>query len=158
MVNNEAQQHYENVVAPVEMSETSADALRAAVSLGLIGARGATLLHGFMPLAKGKMFIAGTDQADIDKYVATERHRAKDELSKCLAASDLSGNRWSIRAEEGRPMEVISRAVSDLRPDLLVMGTHQRSGLSKALIGSVTEQALRSLGVDILAVPPQKRP
>ena len=157
MVNNEAQQRYENVVAPVEMSETSADALRAAVSLGLIDGRGATLLHGFMPLAKGKMFIAGTDQADIDRYVATERRRAEDELSKCLAASDLSGNRWSIRAEEGSAMEVISRVVSDMRPDLLVMGTHQRSGLSKALIGSVTEQALRSLSVDILAIPPKRR-
>ena len=51
-------------------------------------------------------------------------------------------------------MEVISRAVSEMRPDLLVMGTHGRSGLLKALIGSVTEEALRSLNVDILAVPP----
>jgi nucleotide-binding universal stress UspA family protein len=34
------------------------------------------------------------------------------------------------------------------------MGTHGRSGLLKALIGSVTEEALRSLDVDILAVSP----
>jgi nucleotide-binding universal stress UspA family protein len=54
-------------------------------------------------------------------------------------------------------MEIISRAVSDMRPDLLVMGTHSRSAMLKALIGSVTEAALRSLGVDILAVPPPKR-
>jgi nucleotide-binding universal stress UspA family protein len=54
-------------------------------------------------------------------------------------------------------MEIISRVVSDMRPDLLVMGTHGRSAMLKALIGSVTEAALRSLGVDILAVPPPKR-
>ena len=54
-------------------------------------------------------------------------------------------------------MEVISRAISELRPDLLVMGTHGRSGLLKVLIGSVTEEALRSLNVDILAVSPLKR-
>ncbi|HWV80984.1 MAG TPA: universal stress protein [Hyphomicrobiaceae bacterium] len=33
------------------------------------------------------------------------------------------------------------------------MGTHGRSGLRKTLIGSVTEQALRTFSVDILAVP-----
>jgi nucleotide-binding universal stress UspA family protein len=37
------------------------------------------------------------------------------------------------------------------------MGTHGRSALMKALIGSVTEEALRSLNVDILAVPPKRR-
>jgi nucleotide-binding universal stress UspA family protein len=53
-------------------------------------------------------------------------------------------------------MEIISRAVSDMRPDLLVMGTHGRAAVIKALIGSVTEEALRTLSVDILAVPPAK--
>ena len=51
-------------------------------------------------------------------------------------------------------MQVINRVVSSAHPDLLVMGTHNRSGLSRALIGSVTEEALRTLKVDILAVPP----
>jgi len=54
-------------------------------------------------------------------------------------------------------MEVISRAISELRPDLLVMGTNGRSGLLKVLIGSVTEEALRSLNVDILAMSSAKR-
>ena len=34
------------------------------------------------------------------------------------------------------------------------MGTHGRSGLGRALLGSVTEEALRSVDVDVLAVPP----
>jgi nucleotide-binding universal stress UspA family protein len=99
----------------------------------------------------------GSDQASIDSYVASERQRALDELATFLVANDLVRGRWSLRVEEGGPMEIISRAVSDLRPDLLVMGTQGRSRLLKALIGSVTEEALRSLDVDILAVPPPKR-
>jgi universal stress protein E len=67
------------------------------------------------------------------------------------------GGRWSVRVEEGGPMEVISRVISEIGPDLLVMGTNGRSGLLKVLIGSVTEEALRSLNVDILAVSPVKR-
>jgi len=76
-----------------------------------------------------------------------------DELATFLSANDLTRGRWPLRVEEGEPMEVISRAVSEMRSDLLVVGTHGRTGLLKALLGSVTEQALRSLNVDILAVP-----
>jgi nucleotide-binding universal stress UspA family protein len=155
MVNNEAQRKYENVLAPVDMVDASADALRVATTTGLISDSRATLLHAFMPLAKGKMFIGGADQATIDSYVASERQEVMDELAAFLAASvDRIHGRWSLRVEEGGPMEVISRAVSEIRPDLLVMGTSGRSGLLKMMIGSVTEEALRSLNVDILAVSP----
>ena len=157
MVNHEAQRKYENVVAPVDMSDTSANALRVALSTGLIGDKGATLLHAFMPVAKGKMFVAGSDQASIDSHVASERRRAMEELETFLAANDLKRTRWSLRVEDRAPMEIISRAVSEMRPDLLVMGTHGRAAILKALIGSVTEAALRSLNVDILAVPPVRR-
>lgn len=157
MVNNEAQRQYQNVVAPVDMSDASANALRIALSAGLIAESGATLLHAFVPDAKGKMYIGGADQASIDSYLASERRRAVDELTAFLGAHDLEEKRWSMRVDEGRPIEVISRAVSEMQPDLLVMGTRGRSGLVKALIGSVTEESLRSLSVDILAVPPVKR-
>lgn len=157
MVNNEAQRQYQNVVAPVDMSDASANALRIALSAGLIAESGATLLHAFVPDAKGKMYIGGADQASIDSYLASERRRAVDELTAFLGAHDLEEKRWSMRVDEGRPIEVISRAVSEMHPDLLVMGTRGRSGLVKALIGSVTEESLRSLSVDILAVPPVKR-
>jgi nucleotide-binding universal stress UspA family protein len=155
MVNNEAQGTYENVVAPIDLSDASADALRSALSTGLIGEKGATLLHAF--LAPAKIFVACSDQANIGSYVAREHQRAMDELAAFLVANDLKDRRWSLRLEEGAPMEVISRIVLEIRPDLLVMGTHGRSALIKALIGSVTEEALRSLSVDILAVPPGKR-
>jgi universal stress protein E len=155
MVNNEAQRRYEKVVAPVDMSDPSAHALRVALSTRLISGE-ATLLHAFVPMMKGKMFVTGIDQASIDEYVASERQKAIEELATFVSANDLGREKWSLRVEHGGPMEVISRAVSDMRPDLLVMGTHGRSALLKVLIGSVTEEALRSLSVDILAVPPLK--
>jgi universal stress protein E len=155
MVNNEAQLKYENVLAPVDMSDASANALRFAMSTGLFGDR-VTVLHAFLAMGKEKMTVAGTDQASIDSYVGSERQQAMDELTTFLGSNDLKDRRWSVRVEEGGPMEIISRMVSVLRPDLLVMGTHRRSVLMKLLIGSVTEEALRSLSVDILAVPPPK--
>ena len=156
MVNNESQLKYRNVVAPVDLSEASANALRVALSTGLVGDNRAILVHAFSALWKGKMFVAGTEQAQIDSYVASERQRAMDELTTFLVANDLKDGQWSLRLDEGGPMEIISRIVADMRPDLLVMGTHGRSAIIKALIGSVTEEALRSLSVDILAVPLRK--
>lgn len=157
MVNFEAQRKYENVVVPTDMSNASANAIRVALSTALITDVRATLLHAFVALAKGKMFVAGSDQASIDHYIASERQRSVDEMAAFLVANDLERLRWSLRAEEGEPMAIISRAVSEMRPDLLVMGTRGRSAIVKALIGSVTEEALRSLNVDILAVPSVKQ-
>jgi nucleotide-binding universal stress UspA family protein len=157
MVNNEAQQRYEKVVAAIDMSESSANALRSAMAAGLTDENRITLVHAFWPFAKGKMRLSGADPASIDAYVENERQGAMDEMAAFLAANDLAQYGWSLRLEEGDAVEVISRVVDDMRPDLLIMGTHGRSGFLKALIGSVTEQALRSLSVDILAVPPVRR-
>lgn len=157
MVKHQAQRRYESVVAPIDMSDASAHAIKAALSTGLIGDKGVTLLHAFSTLMKGKMTLAGVDQAGIDGYVANERQQVIGELAAFLAANDLKDRAWPLRVEEGGPMEIISRAVSQMCPDLLVMGARSRSGLLKMLLGSVTEEALRSLNVDILAVPPVKR-
>lgn len=156
MVNHEAQRKYERVLAPTDMSSISANALHAARSIGLLG-DGATLLHAFTALAKGKMSVAGVDQNSIADYIEGERRQASDELAAFLIANDLQQARWRFRVEDGAPMEIISRVVADTKPDLVVMGTHGRSGLLKALIGSATEEALRSLNVDILAVPSSER-
>ena len=157
MVNNEAQRRYEKVLAAVDMSEPSANALRVANETGLTSKTTTTLLHAFLAIARGKLFIAGADQASIVDYVAKERQRAMDELIAFLVANNLDSQGWSLRLEEGGASEIIARVVGEMRPDLLVLDTHGRSGLLKALIGSVTEGALRSFDVDILAVPPVKQ-
>jgi nucleotide-binding universal stress UspA family protein len=157
MVSNEAQRQYDNVVVPMDMSSSSAEALHAAIATGLMGGGRATLLHAFVPVAKGKMVMAGSHQSDIDGYIAVERRRAAEELQAFLSANGLDPKRWPIHLEEGEPMNVISRAVSEMSPDLLVMGTRGRPAVLKALISSITEDALRTLNVDILAVPPRKK-
>jgi nucleotide-binding universal stress UspA family protein len=156
MVNNEAQRRYERVVAPVDMSEASAASLRMALSAGLVDSHGTTLLHAFLPLAKGRTFIGVADRSNVESYVASEHKGASDALASFLVANDLGGE-WSLRVEEGDPTNVISRIVVELRPDLLVMARRGRSRFLEALIGSVTAQALRSIGVDILVVPDVSR-
>jgi universal stress protein E len=158
MVNNEAQENYENVLAAVDMVDASADALRAATTAGFMSGNRVTILHAFTAIGKPSIPVGGDDPDNIYSDVASQRNEIMNELAAFLAGSvgPMQG-RWTLRVEEGWPMERISRMISEIRPDLLVMGTNARSGLLKMMIGSVTEEALRTLKVDILAVSPVNR-
>jgi nucleotide-binding universal stress UspA family protein len=153
MVNTEAQRRYLHALAPVDMSEASAHAIKTAKMLQIVSQAQVTLLHAFLAPGKGKMYFANVPKERIDEYTADERSMVRDELFAFLAAHELGDSEWSHRIEEGGPLEVISRVVAETSPDLIVIGTHGRSALAKIFLGSVAEEVLRSLDVDILAVP-----
>ncbi|MDP7392813.1 MAG: universal stress protein [Pseudomonadota bacterium] len=54
--------------------------------------------------------------------------------------------------KQGEAVAVLRDEVSNLRPDLLVFGTHGRVGLSHLLIGSVAEAILNQPSCDVLVV------
>lgn len=135
------------------MSEASARAIKSAEALELID-NDLNVIHAFVAAAKGKLFVADAAPERIGEYVSEERLRANAKLIAFLEAHGFDDRRWTRNVEEGGPLEVISRIVDEKKSDLLVVRTHGRSGLAKILLGSVTEQLLRSLEVDILAVPP----
>ncbi len=53
---------------------------------------------------------------------------------------------------EGEPVEQVLECASTNRVDLIVMGTHGRSGLSRLTLGSVTEAVLHRADVPVLTV------
>jgi nucleotide-binding universal stress UspA family protein len=50
----------------------------------------------------------------------------------------------------GDPRTVIVNEVARRRADLLVVGTHRRSGIARALIGSVAEWVIQAAASDVL--------
>jgi len=52
----------------------------------------------------------------------------------------------------GRPHKVIGDYAENHDIDLIVMGSHGRAGVRRALLGSVTERTLRSTHVPVLVV------
>lgn len=52
----------------------------------------------------------------------------------------------------GRPWEEILAAAADVEADLIVIGTHGRRGLSRALLGSVAEKVVRVSPVPVMTV------
>ncbi|WP_136588645.1 universal stress protein [Salinigranum halophilum] len=80
------------------------------------------------------------------------------EAEAALAAVTTACERAGVDAEphlrRGRPHEVIVVAAADYDSDLVVMGTHGRSGLDRLRhLGSVTERVVRTSSVPVLTTP-----
>ncbi|HEY8505975.1 MAG TPA: universal stress protein [Gemmataceae bacterium] len=62
------------------------------------------------------------------------------------------GPEVEYRLEEGDPAAVILRVAAERGCDLIVMGTHGRTGLWRVLLGSVAERVLRDAPCPVLTV------
>jgi nucleotide-binding universal stress UspA family protein len=65
-------------------------------------------------------------------------------------------DRVAAKVEHGWPEDVIHHAIEQTKPDLVVIGTHARSGIGHAVLGSVAEWVLIEARCDVLAVPPPR--
>lgn len=62
-----------------------------------------------------------------------------------------------MRHEETTVANEVRQAAIELEADLIVLATHGMSGLVKFLLGSVTEEVLRTAEADVLVFPPSPR-
>jgi nucleotide-binding universal stress UspA family protein len=81
------------------------------------------------------------------------RGTAKQELEKAL-----QGISHELIFEEGQIWPTLSQILHKKKIDLLVLGTHGRSGIGKVMMGSVAEQLFRQATCPVLTVGPRVRP
>ena len=148
---------YRKVLASIDLSDTSTRALRGVGSLGLADDADVTVLHAFRAPATTKLRAVGVSQEHLDDYVESWRTGFAGELDDILTREGLERGDWRRRVEEGRPRDVIPRVAMEYRADLVAVGTHGRTGLARALRGSVAEDLLSTPGPDVLVVPPPRR-
>jgi nucleotide-binding universal stress UspA family protein len=72
------------------------------------------------------------------------------ELQQKADAADVA---LSVRVQQGDPAEIILLHARTLRPDAIVIGTHQRTGLDRLRMGSVAERVAAKATVPVLLVP-----
>ncbi|MEX2584298.1 MAG: universal stress protein [Gemmatimonadota bacterium] len=77
-------------------------------------------------------------------------HSKLDAFLKRVAPTTVAENR-AIRV--GDPAEEITAEAGEWNADLIVLGTHGRTGASRFLIGSVAESALKNAPCDVLVIP-----
>ncbi len=73
-------------------------------------------------------------------------------IEEIRARAEESSIELRTAIEEGVPHRSILEYADDTGIDLIVMGTHGRSGLDRYLLGSVTERVVRTADVPVLTV------
>lgn len=149
----EAPRPVRSILAAIDLSSESLRALALARDLArAFGAR-VTALQAF----DAPVFDAGPPATEpLDHgYVIEELRRAEHtQFEAQVAAFDWRGVAHAARFEDGEPVERILALQAE--HDLVVMGTHGRTGLSAALLGSVAHSVLRAAHVPVLAVRVQR--
>lgn len=72
-----------------------------------------------------------------------------------LSGLPLENVEWEKTVGEDQAAGAIVRQAESIQADLIVMGTHGRSGLPHILLGSVAEKVLRAASCSVLTVRPE---
>jgi len=90
------------------------------------------------------------DKVDVLEVLEREGTELVQEIAGELSQED--GIKTATACKRGKPHRVICSYAADNDIDLIAMGTHGRSGLSRQLIGSVTEKVVRTAETPVLTV------
>lgn len=144
------------IVVPVDFSPGSDAAATYAHGLaGRLGAR-VRLVHAFVGLGHAAAGVAPGMADDLRQAEAVTRTQAERDLMALAervgrAAGKVAVDRVMVEAGISVP-EAIVRAAREARGDLIVMGTHGRTGVRRMLLGSVAEQVIRLADCPVLTV------
>jgi len=138
---------YERVLVPTDGSDAAAAAADHAV--GIAGTDGATVHALYVVDVRMSPVDADVDREAARDLLEASDRRPLESVRARAAAADVPVVD-AIRV--GVPHEAINTYADEHDVDLVVMGTHGRTGLKRGLLGSVTERVLRSADVPVMTV------
>jgi nucleotide-binding universal stress UspA family protein len=141
----------QRILCPIDFSEYSRHALDHAAAIGKWYGASLTVLHVVSPVIPsvptpdGPTFppIAFTPE-DLEQFRAA---------AETFVAAEIDDVPVTSLAREGSIVGEILRLAEAMPADLLVIGTHGRSGFEHLMLGSVTERVLRKATCPVLTVP-----
>jgi len=148
---------YKRILVPVDGSPTSNKGMQEALRLAKASRARLRLLHVVeQTIAFGAPEIA----VDIGPILDAQRAAARRRLAAIERRARRPGVRLDTALVENFGMRVADAVIGEARrwrADLVVMGTHGRRGLQRALVGSDAELVVRYSPVPVLLVPPGGR-
>jgi nucleotide-binding universal stress UspA family protein len=144
---------YSQILVPVDGSQTAARAFDAARKLA--GETGAQLQPLYVVAAPLIAYDApGRDHGIIRDAFLQEGRTVTKEALALMARDGVQGSPRLIEPEKPGDdiAHCILRAAHDFKADLVVMGTHGRSGASRLMLGSVAERFLRIASSPVLLI------
>lgn len=139
------------LLVPIDFSDTAGVALEYAAFLAKsFGAR-VELLHVLDPMMNvaAESVLAGND-GQAESLAERGRHIAEEELGRLADRLERDGVAADSTVETGVPWERVVHAAA--RADLVVMGTHGRTGLTRVLLGSVTDKVVQRSLTPVLTI------
>ena len=138
---------FKSILAPTDFSEHSEAALRYAVAFADEFGCSVHLFHAVEhPTQYG---FGGVNPDELQQSLRQEANRKMDELHDTWSAYNFPVHR-EIRV--GNPFAEIIRYARDQSIDLIVMGTHGRTGAKHVLVGSVAERVVQKAPCPVLTV------
>lgn len=140
-----------NILVPTDLSEGAEEALDYACELATQFGATVHLLNviGIPTLGVPELGIALTSTM-IDSMV----HDNQEALEKLGEQKRDRASIGQLLLRTGDARDSILQVAKELGADLIVMGTHGRRGVTRALLGSVTEAVVRSAPCPVLTVRP----
>jgi len=148
MVNTSISVH--NVMCPTDFSDCAASAFAESIRVARWFGAKITVLHVIPPGLPASVEM-GCLPAPVGIGEAFRRDKL-EEVGRFVAAHDHHGVSVETLCREGDAPRAIRAAVRETGADLIVMGTHGRSGLGRLVLGSVTEAMLTNAPIPVLTV------
>jgi nucleotide-binding universal stress UspA family protein len=132
---------FRHILVPTDFTETSEHALEWAIQMASRLGSAITVMHAYELPIVGLPDATIIPSGDIAARIAEAAHRA---LDKTLERHKDSGVPIAAVLREGVPWQAINHVADEIHADLVVLGTHGRKGIARALLGSTAEKVVRS--------------
>lgn len=142
---------FTKILCPIDFSDASIRALTYAAALAKWHGAQLHVVH-VVPAADEGLVVA-VDGGLVEPRRPASLEATARELGRVIDTVGATGAAPEVITEAGRTHELIVQRARADAADLIVMGTHGRSGFNRLLLGSVTEKVLRTAPCPVLTVP-----
>ena len=139
------------ILHPSDFSAASNAAFKKAIEMAKASRAELLIVHVINPIipVAGEGYVSPKMYEDL---AASTRAWARKQLDRLLVKAKKSGVRGKGVLAEGAAHEQIARIAKTKRADLVVMGTHGRSGFAKLFLGSVAGRVITAAPCPVLTV------
>lgn len=144
---------FTHVLYPTDLSEASLPAFRYAVALARWHGATLTVLHvvpTFDPRPGPHEWLGDANPV----LASLPPETVRSEMARLLPMDEADGVAVTLVARAGGTSASIVDQALESAADLIVIGTHGRSGFNRLLMGSVAEKVLRLAPCPVLTIPP----
>ena|SRR6185295_4465270 len=142
---------FQRIVCATDFSDTAEAAWAVACDLAAVHRAELTLVHVFPDLPPSPDVAVPS----VIQVWEEQQRWVEGELDRRAADAGTRGLRTGFVVKHGSAADGLVEAVTEAGADLLVVGTHGRTGLERVLLGSVAEAVVRKAPCAVLTVKPR---